>query len=416
MKEIAIIGLGYVGLPLAVAFGKKYRVHGFDIKSERIAELQHGIDSTLECSSEELRAATKLSFSTDVASIADAQIYIVTVPTPTDCYNKPNLLPILSASKTIGQTLKKGDIVIYESTVYPGCTEEDCVPILARESGLRYNTDFFCGYSPERINPGDKQHRLENIKKVVSGSTEAVTDEIEALYASIITAGIYRAQSIKVAEAAKIIENSQRDINIAFVNELALIFEKMGIDTLSVLEAAGSKWNFLPFRPGLVGGHCIGVDPYYLTYKAESLGYHSQVILAGRHINDSMAEKVAARAVKLMIHKGHKINGAKVAILGITFKENCPDIRNSKVFDVVRELEEFGCIVSLFDPWAHDDDVYHEYKKHLNDLASFQTNNYACVILAVAHEQFQLLNFERSQTILYDLKGMLPLGKSDARL
>lgn len=415
-KVIAVIGLGYVGLPLAVAFGKRYSVRGFDIKPNRIEELKQGIDSTCECSKQELADAKGLSFSTSLESIKDAQIFIITVPTPTDCYNKPDLKPLLGATKAVGSVLKKGDIVIYESTVYPGCTEEDCVPLLEDTSGLGYNVDFFCGYSPERINPGDKTHRLENIKKVVSGSTQAVADEIEELYASIIHAGIYRAQSIKVAEAAKIIENSQRDINIAFVNELALIFEKMGIDTLSVLEAAGSKWNFLPFKPGLVGGHCIGVDPYYLTYKAESLGYHSQVILAGRHINDSMAQKVAARAIKLMIKKGFKIDGAKVAILGITFKENCPDIRNSKVFDVVNELEEFGCVVSLFDPWANADDVKHEYGKTLDNFAHFKPDNFDCIILAVAHEQFYHLCFERLKAVVYDIKGMLPLGSSDARL
>ncbi|RAX57139.1 Vi polysaccharide biosynthesis protein VipA/TviB [Helicobacter monodelphidis] len=414
-KEIAVVGLGYVGLPLAVEFGKHYPTKGFDIKTERIEELKKGIDSTLECSTEELKHATQLTFVTSLEEIKNAQIYIVTVPTPIDRYNKPDLRPILSASKSIAQVLKKGDIVIYESTVYPGCTEDDCVPIL-EQSGLKYNVDFFCGYSPERINPGDKQHRLPSIKKVVSGSTPKIAEEINALYSSIITAGTYLADSIKVAEAAKVIENSQRDINIAFVNELSLIFERLGIDTLSVLEAAGSKWNFLPFRPGLVGGHCIGVDPYYLTHKAESLGYHSQVILAGRHINDSMASKVASKAVKLMIKQGHKIQSAKVAILGVTFKENCPDIRNSKVFDVVNELEEFGCQVNLFDTWADSKEVYREYQKTLEPFEQFSVKDYDCILLAVGHQEFKNLDFRDRKGILYDIKGLFPQSMSDARL
>ncbi len=417
MKKIAIIGLGYVGLPLAVEFGKKYQVKGFDIKQERIKQLKNGKDITLECSSQELAEATYLTYTTHIDDIKDAQIYIITVPTPIDSYNKPDLKPLFSASAYVGAVLKKGDIVIYESTVYPGCTEDDCVPILEKESGLVFNRDFFCGYSPERINPGDKNHRLSTIKKVVSGSNPEIADEINVLYAQIITAGTYKAESIKVAEAAKVIENAQRDINIAFVNELSLIFDKMGIDTISVLEAAGSKWNFLPFKPGLVGGHCIGVDPYYLTYKAESLGYHSQVILAGRHINDSMPQIVASKAIKLMIKKGHRIDTAKVAILGVTFKENCPDIRNSKVFNIINELEEFGCTVSLFDPWALAQEVHDEYQKELSDFASFNVNDYECIILAVAHAQFKELDLScRGKTVLYDIKAMLPMSQSDARL
>ena len=348
MKKIAVIGLGYVGLPLAVEFGKKRAVIGFDINQKRIQELTNGYDRTLEVDAEELKGASNLSYSANIEDLKAANIYIITVPTPINEYKQPDLTPLKMASTTVGQTLKKGDIVIYESTVYPGCTEEDCVPILEKESGLKYNQDFFCGYSPERINPGDKEHRLPTIKKVTSGSTPEIAEEVDQLYKTIITAGTHKAASIKVAEAAKVIENSQRDLNIAFVNELALIFDKMNIDTADVLEAAGTKWNFLPFKPGLVGGHCIGVDPYYLTHKAESLGYHPQVILAGRRINDNMGAHVASSVVKLMAQKGSVIKGSKALVLGITFKENCPDIRNSKVIDVIKELESYGIVVETY--------------------------------------------------------------------
>lgn len=417
MKTLAVIGLGYVGLPLAIEFGKKYPVIGFDIYTQRIEELQSGYDRTLEVDSEELKLASHLSYTTNLEDLRKAQIFIVTVPTPIDCFNKPDLTPLKKASQSVGSVLKKGDIVIYESTVYPGCTEEDCVPILEQMSGLKFNVDFFCGYSPERINPGDKSHRLPNIKKVTSGSTPEVAKEVDNLYASIITAGTHKASSIKVAEAAKVIENSQRDINIAFVNELSLIFEKMGIDTLEVLEAAGTKWNFLPFRPGLVGGHCISVDPYYLTHKAESLGYHSQVILAGRRTNDNMGIVVANRVIKQMIQKSHKIVGAKVAVLGITFKENCPDIRNSRVVDIIKELKEFGCEVSLFDPLADAKEVKHEYNLELQNLKSFKPKDYEAIILAVAHDTFKTLPLAKSDNqVLFDLKGILPKEQVSGRL
>ncbi|MDE5602464.1 MAG: nucleotide sugar dehydrogenase [Helicobacter sp.] len=417
MKTLAIIGLGYVGLPLAVEFGKKYPVVGFDIDKARIKELKRGYDRTLEVEKESLISATKLSFTSSLEELKVAQIYIITVPTPIDKFNKPDLIPLKKASESVGSVLKKGDIVIYESTVYPGCTEEECVPILQRVSGLEFNKDFFCGYSPERINPGDKQHRLPNIKKITSGSTSKIAKEIDALYASIITAGTYGASSIKVAEAAKVIENSQRDINIAFVNELALIFDRLGIDTLEVLEAAGTKWNFLPFKPGLVGGHCIGVDPYYLTYKAESLGYHSQVILSGRHINDNMGIVVANKVIKLMIKQGCKIIGSKVAILGITFKENCPDIRNSRVVDIVRELQDFGCCVDIFDHLADKVEVKKEYALELKSPEDFLLQDYLAVVIAVAHNVFKNLDFSnRGNKIIYDLKGILPKEQVSARL
>lgn len=417
MKTLAVIGLGYVGLPLAVEFGKKYKVIGFDIHQKRIDELKEGYDRTLEVEKEELQSAKGLSYTTNLEDLRVAQIYIVTVPTPIDHYNKPDLTPLLKASSSVGKVLKKDDIVIYESTVYPGCTEEDCVPILERESGLKFNVDFFCGYSPERINPGDKEHRLPSIKKVTSGSTPQIAQEVNALYASIIAAGTHKASSIKVAEAAKVIENSQRDINIAFVNELSLIFDKMGIDTLDVLEAAGTKWNFLPFRPGLVGGHCIGVDPYYLTHKAESLGYHSQVILAGRHINDNMGVVVANKVIKLMIKQAHQIVGSKVAILGITFKENCPDIRNSRVVDIIKELKDFDCCVEVFDPWADLAEVEHEYGLTLRAIKDFKMQDYAAVIVAVAHNEFKELDFSNGgKTIIYDLKGILPKEQVSGRL
>lgn len=416
-KTLAIIGLGYVGLPLAVEFSKIYKVIGFDIYQKRIDALKSGYDYTLEVDTQELKAAKHLQFTTNLKDLKTAQIYIITVPTPIDNFNKPDLTPLKNASISVGKVLKRGDIVIYESTVYPGCTEEDCVPILEQESGLKFNVDFFCGYSPERINPGDKQHRLPNIKKVTSGSTLAIADEVDALYSSIITAGTHKAPSIKVAEAAKVIENSQRDINIAFVNELALIFDRLGIDTLDVLEAAGSKWNFLPFRPGLVGGHCIGVDPYYLTHKAESLGYHSQVILAGRHINDNMGVVVANKVIKLMVKNSHQIVGGKVAILGITFKENCPDIRNSRVVDIIKELKDFECQVDVYDPLANAKEVKCEYGLTLRNFSKFALQDYQAVIVAVAHDSFKTLDFsKRGKVVVYDLKGILPKEQVSARL
>ena len=415
--RLAIIGLGYVGLPLAVEFGKKYDTIGFDINATRIEELKEGIDRTLEVNTKELQEAKNLSFTTSIDDIKNANIYIVTVPTPIDEHKNPDLTPLIMASRTVGRVLKKGDIVIYESTVFPGCTEEVCVPELERESGLKYNEDFFCGYSPERINPGDKKHRLPNIKKVTSGSTPEVAKKVDELYKSIITAGTHLAPSIKVAEAAKVIENAQRDINIAFVNELALIFDKLGIDTLDVLEAAGTKWNFLPFRPGLVGGHCIGVDPYYLAYKAKEVGYHPQIILAGRRTNDEMGLFVANKVVKLLIHKGHKVKGSRALILGITFKENCPDIRNSRVIDVIRELQDFGIEVDVYDPWADKEEVKREYGLEL--LANEPNfTNYDSIVLTVAHEQFKQLDFGQiaPQSVIFDIKGILPKSLVDKRL
>lgn len=417
---LAIIGLGYVGLPLAVEFGKKFKVIGFDINEKRIAELKNGKDRTLEVSSEELSEAKKLSYSSNYEDIKEANIYIVTVPTPVDDFKVPDLTPVLKASETVGKVLKKGDVVVYESTVYPGCTEEDCVPVLEKFSGLKFNKDFFCGYSPERINPGDKEHRVSTIKKIVSGSTPEIADALNKLYQSIIVVGTHLAPSIKVAEAAKVIENSQRDINIAFVNELAKLFNLMEIDTLDVLEAAGTKWNFLPFRPGLVGGHCIGVDPYYLTHKAVKLGYNPEIILAGRRINDQMGAFVANQLVKLMIKKEHKIVNARVLVLGITFKENCPDIRNSKVIDIINELKSFGCIVDVFDPWADKEEVKHEY--NLDLLCSLDDVNgkkYEGVILAVAHNQFKQLDFsylKQNGAVIYDVKGILNKEIVDNRL
>lgn len=416
MEKIGIIGLGYVGLPLAVEFGKILDVVGFDINEERIKELKSGHDRTLEVDKKELATAAKLSFSSDAKDLKSVNYFIVTVPTPVDEYKTPDLTPLVKASETVGKVLKKGDTVIYESTVYPGCTEEDCVPVLERFSGLKFNVDFFCGYSPERINPGDKQHRLPTIKKVTSGSTPDVAEKVDQLYKRIITAGTHKASSIKVAEAAKVIENSQRDINIAFVNELALIFEKMGIDTHEVLTAAGTKWNFLPYKPGLVGGHCIGVDPYYLTYKADSLGYHPQVILAGRRINDNMGIHIANRVVKLMTQNDLPVNKAKVLVLGITFKENCPDIRNSRAIDVIRELQSFGADVEVYDPHADAIEVKHEY-----GLALITTLNkkYSAIVLAVSHDEFASLDWssiKQPNTILYDVKGFLDKTKVTARL
>jgi len=417
--KIAVIGLGYVGLPLAVEFGKKYDTVGFDISRKRIDELTRCVDRTLETTTEDIRGAKRLSFTTNVEDIRSCNTMIVTVPTPIDEFKRPDLSLVEKATETVGTVLKKGDIVVYESTVYPGCTEEFCVPILERLSGLVFNTDFFCGYSPERINPGDKQHTVTMITKVTSGSTPETMKRVDELYASIITAGTHPVSSIKVAEAAKVIENSQRDINIAFVNELALIFDRLGIDTLEVLEAAGSKWNFLPFRPGLVGGHCIGVDPYYLTHKAQEIGYHPEVILAGRRINDTMGIVIANKVVKLMIRKGHTVRGARVLVLGITFKENCTDIRNSRVVDIITELGDFGCIVDVFDPWAEEDDVRHEYGLRLSGEKDLEPGRYDAVVLAVAHERFRSLDVAAltgANGVIYDVKSFLDPAIVDGRL
>ena len=415
--KIAIIGLGYVGLPLAVEFGKKRQVVGFDINETRIKELKSGNDSTLEVGSEELVKADMLNYSSSEADISECSIFIITVPTPIDSYKKPNLSPLISASKLVGRNLKKGDIVIYESTVYPGCTEDDCVPILEEKSSLKFNIDFFCGYSPERINPGDKEHRLSTIKKIVSGSTPEAAKKVNELYSEIITAGTHLATSIKVAEAAKVIENSQRDINIAFVNELALIFDRMNIDTNEVLDAASTKWNFLNFRPGLVGGHCIGVDPYYLTHKAESFGYHSQIVLSGRRLNDQMPIFISNKIVKLMIKKGITVDQSKLLLLGITFKENCPDIRNSKVYDLYNELLEFGIKVDVHDPWASAEEVKDEYNISLKD--KLESEKYDAIVLAVAHNEFKSFDYNRlinNKSVIYDIKNVLDDNITDSRL
>lgn len=417
---LAVIGLGYVGLPLAVEFGKKYQVIGFDINEKRIDELKKGKDRTLEVSSEELAEAKKLSLTSKLVELKKANIFIITVPTPVDDFKVPDLTPVLKASETVGKVIKKGDVVIYESTVYPGCTEEDCVPVIEKFSGLKFNKDFYCGYSPERINPGDKEHRVSTIKKIVSGSTPEIAQALNKLYQSIIVVGTHLAPSIKVAEAAKVIENAQRDINIAFVNELSKLFDLMDIDTLDVLEAAGTKWNFLPFRPGLVGGHCIGVDPYYLTHKAVKLGYNPEIILAGRRINDQMGAFVADQMVKLMIKKDHKISNARVLVLGITFKENCPDIRNSKVIDIINELKSFGCLIDVFDPWADKEEVKHEYGIDLLcSIDEVKNKSYKGVVLAVAHNQFKELDFPSLRTngaVIYDVKGILNRELVDNRL
>lgn len=417
---LAVIGLGYVGLPLAVEFGKKYQVIGFDINEKRIDELKKGKDRTLEVSSEELAEAKKLSLTSKLVELKKANIFIITVPTPVDDFKVPDLTPVLKASETVGKVIKKGDVVIYESTVYPGCTEEDCVPVIEKFSGLKFNKDFYCGYSPERINPGDKEHRVSTIKKIVSGSTPEIAQALNKLYQSIIVVGTHLAPSIKVAEAAKVIENAQRDINIAFVNELSKLFDLMDIDTLDVLEAAGTKWNFLPFRPGLVGGHCIGVDPYYLTHKAVKLGYNPEIILAGRRINDQMGAFVADQMVKLMIKKDHKISNARVLVLGITFKENCPDIRNSKVIDIINELKSFGCLIDVFDPWADKEEVKHEYGIDLLcSIDEIKNKSYKGVVLAVAHNQFKELDFPSLRTngaVIYDVKGILNRELVDNRL
>lgn len=418
--KLSIIGLGYVGLPLAVEFGSKRSVVGFDINQRRIDELKAGNDHTLETTQEELAAAKHLSYTTNLDDLRACNCYIVTVPTPIDEHKRPDLTPLIKASETVGNVLKKGDIVIYESTVYPGCTEEDCVPVLEKHSGLKFNQDFFCGYSPERINPGDKEHRVTTIKKVTSGSTPEIADVVDALYNEIITAGTHKADSIRVAEAAKVIENTQRDLNIALINELALIFNKMGIDTEAVLKAAGSKWNFLPFRPGLVGGHCIGVDPYYLTHKAQAIGYHPEIILAGRRLNDSMGAYVVAQLVKAMTKKRIQVEGAKVLVMGLTFKENCPDLRNTRVVDIVAELEEYNCDVDVYDPWVTSEEALHEYG--IAPISKPDNGAYDAIILAVAHHQFKSMGagairaLGKAASVLYDLKYVLSTQESDLRL
>ncbi|WP_417520820.1 Vi polysaccharide biosynthesis UDP-N-acetylglucosamine C-6 dehydrogenase TviB [Marinobacter sp.] len=420
MKKIAIIGLGYVGLPLAAAFSAKHQVVGFDISTTRIADLKNGQDLTREVSPEELAAATQLTFTNSLDAIADCSVFIITVPTPIDGFNTPDLTPLIAASESVGSVLKRGDIVIYESTVYPGATEEVCVPVLEKVSGLKFNADFHAGYSPERVNPGDKQHRVSSIVKVTSGSTPAIADEVDALYAGIITAGTHKASSIKVAEAAKVIENTQRDLNIALINELAMIFARLGIDTQEVLAAAGTKWNFIPFKPGLVGGHCIGVDPYYLTHKAQAIGYHPEIILAGRRVNDGMGAYVAAELVKAMIKAGHTIAKARVLVMGFTFKENCPDLRNTRVIDVVKELQEFGCTVDITDCWADSAEAELEYGIRLTEQP--EQGSYDGVILTVAHSEYasmsadDLRGYLKQDGVLYDLKGLLPLGEADLRL
>ncbi len=418
--KLAIVGLGYVGLPLAVEFGRKRAVVGFDINLRRIDELKAGNDFTLETTPEELAAAKQLTYTTNLNDLRVCNCYIVTVPTPIDEYKRPDLTPLIKASETVGKVLKKGDIVIYESTVYPGCTEEDCVPVLEKHSGLNFNQDFFCGYSPERINPGDKEHRVTTIKKVTSGSTPEIADLVDTLYNEIITAGTHKAESIKVAEAAKVIENTQRDLNIALINELALIFNKMNIDTEAVLKAAGSKWNFLSFRPGLVGGHCIGVDPYYLTHKAQAIGYHPEIILAGRRLNDSMGAYVVSQLVKAMLKRRIQVDGARVLVMGLAFKENCPDLRNTRVVDIVAELQDYNCAVDVYDPWVSIEEAQHEYD--ITPITEPQQGAYDAIILAVAHGQFKALGAEAIRTlgkpsaVLYDLKYVLSVQDSDLRL
>ena len=418
--RIAVIGLGYVGLPLAVEFGKKFTTIGFDINQHRVKELKSGKDSTLEVDDDELKQSDKLSYTMELDEIADCNIYIVTVPTPIDDYKRPDLSPLISSSTTVGKVLNKGDIVIYESTVYPGATEEDCIPVLEKESGLTFNTDFYVGYSPERINPGDKEHRVTTIKKVTSGSTPEIAKKVDDLYKTIITAGTHLASSIKVAEAAKVIENTQRDLNIALVNELALIFNKLGIDTLEVLEAAGTKWNFLPFRPGLVGGHCIGVDPYYLTHKAQEIGYNPQVILAGRRINDSMGGYVVGRTVKLMTQNRIHVVDSNILIMGLAFKENCPDLRNTRVVDIIKEFNTYHANIDVYDPWVDADEAKHEYE--LDIIKDPKQGHYDAIILAVAHDQFKDLGetgirkLGKEKCILFDVKHTLPKSAVDARL
>lgn len=418
--NIAIIGLGYVGLPLAVEFGKKYPVLGFDINKARLAELSKGHDSTLEVDDQELAEAKHLTYSSSLDDLKACNVFIVTVPTPINEHKQPDLTPLIKASETIGKVLKQGDIVIYESTVYPGATEEDCVPVLERVSGLTFNKDFFCGYSPERINPGDKEHRVTTILKVTSGSTPEVAETVDQLYRSIITAGTHKASSIKVAEAAKVIENTQRDVNIALINELSIIFNKLGIDTLEVLEAAGTKWNFLPFRPGLVGGHCIGVDPYYLTHKAQSVGYHPEMILAGRRLNDGLGQYVVSQLVKAMLKKRIHVDGANVLVMGFTFKENCPDLRNTKVIDIISELKEYNINVDVIDPWCKNAEAEHEYGLTLAEQA--MKGHYDAIIMAVAHNEFKEMGADairalgKSEHVLYDLKYILDKSDVDMRL
>jgi UDP-N-acetyl-D-galactosamine dehydrogenase len=419
-KKIALIGLGYVGLPLAVEFGKKRTVVGFDINQPRVNDLKNGVDLTLETTSEELKDATHLSYTTNLDDVKDCEIFIVTVPTPIDKHKRPDLTPLEKSSEAVGSILKKGDIVIYESTVYPGATEEVCVPILEEQSGLIFNKDFYCGYSPERINPGDKEHRVTTIKKVTAGSTPEIATEVDELYQEIIIAGTHKASSIKVAEAAKVIENTQRDVNIALINELALIFNKLGIDTESVLEAAGTKWNFLPFRPGLVGGHCIGVDPYYLTHKALEVGYNPEMILAGRRLNDSMGSYVADQVSKLMTKKRIHVVDANVLIMGLTFKENCPDIRNTRIVDVVEEFKGFNCNVDVYDPWVDKDEAVHEYG--IKPIDQPVEGKYDAILLAVAHDEFKQLSlaqikaFGKDNHVLYDIKYLLKANEVDGRL
>ncbi|CAM4011655.1 Vi polysaccharide biosynthesis UDP-N-acetylglucosamine C-6 dehydrogenase TviB [Bordetella tumulicola] len=418
--KLAVVGLGYVGLPLAVEFGKKRPVIGFDINVKRIKALQGGHDHTLEVDDDELAEAKHLTYTAERDELGQANVYIVTVPTPIDEYKQPDLTPLVKASETIGAVLKRGDIVIYESTVYPGATEEDCVPVLERVSGLKFNEDFYAGYSPERINPGDKAHRVSTIKKVTAGSTPEIADLVDALYNEIITAGTHKASSIRVAEAAKVIENTQRDVNIALINELALIFNKMGIDTEAVLEAAGTKWNFLPFRPGLVGGHCIGVDPYYLTHKAQSIGYHPEIILAGRRLNDSMGGYVVSQLVKCMTKQRIHVQGARVLVMGLAFKENCPDLRNTRIVDIVQELGEYNVDVDVYDPWVDAQEAVHEYG--ITPVSELKQGHYDAIILAVSHEQFvnmgaaEIRKLGKAKHVLYDLKYVLTSSESDLRL
>jgi len=420
--KLGIIGLGYVGLPLAVEFGKKRPVVGFDINQKRISELQWGVDHTFEVSAQELKEATQLSFTYQVEELKACNCFIVTVPTPIDKHKNPDLSPLIRASETVGKFLKSGDIVIYESTVYPGCTEEICIPVLEKYSTLKYNQDFFAGYSPERINPGDKEHRVSTIKKVTSGSTPQVADLVDALYNQIVVVGTHKAQSIKVAEAAKVIENTQRDLNIALINELAIIFNKMGIDTEAVLQAAGTKWNFLPFRPGLVGGHCIGVDPYYLTHKAEAIGYHPQIILAGRRLNDSMGDYLVAQLVKAMTKKRIHVDGAKVLIMGLAFKENCPDLRNTRIIDIVNELKEYNCEVNIYDPWVDINEAEYEYQIRPIDNSDLVPRTYDAIILAVGHSQFKEMGIKKIRElgkdvhVVYDIKYIFNSSDSDLRL
>lgn len=421
--KLAIIGLGYVGLPLAVEFGKKYPTLGFDINQARLVELLAGHDHTLEVEDEELAKAKMLTYSSELTELGKCNVFIVTVPTPINEHKQPDLTPLIKASEAIGKVLKKGDVVIYESTVYPGATEEDCVPVLEKFSGLQFNIDFFAGYSPERINPGDKEHRVTSILKVTSGSTAEVADFVDALYSSIILAGTHKASSIKVAEAAKVIENTQRDVNIGLINELALIFNKLGIDTEDVLKAAGTKWNFLPFRPGLVGGHCIGVDPYYLTHKAQSVGYHPEIILAGRRLNDGMGSYVVSQLVKEMLKKRIQVYGSKVLVLGLTFKENCPDLRNTRVVDIMAELKEYGIAADCFDPWVSALEAQHEYGLEvLTKSTELKANAYDAIILAVAHQQFaqmgvtEIRKLGKDIHVLYDLKYVLKVNEADIRL